>query len=67
MPNGDTLAIFAIVIASIAFLMATKQLLQVPTRTAAGHRDCKESVIGNWAKTRNVDWHWKKFRFETTF
>lgn len=63
----DNTAIVAIVIALIAFVVTTAQLLQALFGTAEGFRRCQPSVIGGWyAETRRV-WRWSEFRFETRF
>ena len=63
----DNTALAAIIIAIIAFLVTTGQLLQQIFGTAVGYRHCQSSVIGDWATLTRRKWRWSEFRFETRF
>ena len=63
----DNTALAAIIIAIIAFLVTTGQLLQQIFGTAVGYRHCQASVIGDWATLTRRKWRWSEFRFETKF
>ena len=67
MSTENTTAVVAVVIAVIAFVVTTAQLLQALFGTAEGYRRCQSSVIGDWAlRTRRI-FRWSEFRFETVF
>ena len=61
------IAVAAMVIALVALLVTSGQLLQALFGTAVGYRHCQRSAIGGWVKWRNLKWHWREFRFETQF
>ena len=63
----DNTALAAIIIAIVAFLVTTGQLLQQIFGTAVGYRHCQASVIGDWATLTRRKWRWSEFRFETKF
>ena len=60
-------AVAAMVVALVALLVASGQLLQALFGTAVGYRHCQRSVIGGWVKWRSLKWHWRELRFETRF
>lgn len=60
-------AVAAIVVALVALLVTSGQLLQAVFGTAVGYRHCQRSAIGGWVKWRSLKWHWREFRFETQF
>lgn len=67
METGAFIALLALVLASIAFLVATFQVLQQSFLTAEGWRRCQSSVMGQWAVYTERKFRWSEFRFETRF
>ncbi|MCJ1374251.1 hypothetical protein MMC20_005483 [Loxospora ochrophaea] len=65
--ESDNTSLIALVVALIALLIATGQLLQQIFGTAEGYRRCQSSVIGLWSKKTRLRWRWSQFRFETMF
>lgn len=57
-------ALTAIIVAAVALLIATAQLLQQIFGTADGYRRCQPSVIGPFASRTSRKWRWREFRFE---
>lgn len=60
-------ALTAIIVAAVALLIATAQLLQQIFGTADGYRRCQSSVIGPFASRTSRKWRWREFRFETRY
>lgn len=56
--NEVNVAIAALAVAVVAFLIALGQLLQQLLGTADGYRRCRSSVIGGWSKLvrRRLKW-----------
>lgn len=67
---GDTellVAIVALVISVLAFVIAILQALQQYFTTATGFSSCGEAVIGKWAQFARRQMLWSEFRFEVQF
>lgn len=67
MSEQNNTALVAIVIAVIAFVVTTAQLVQALFGTAEGYRRCQASVIGTWANETHRVWRWSEFRYKTVF
>lgn len=57
----------ALLVSLIALLVAFLQLCQQYFATADGYRNCAESVIGPWHRTRHRPFVPSEFRFETVY
>lgn len=67
MPSEVALSTTALVIALIALVITTAQLLQQIFATAEGYRRCQPSVLGPWAKRTRRKFRWSQFRYEVFF
>jgi hypothetical protein len=67
MDTTDSLSIVAIIVASVAFLIAAMQFLQQIFATADGYRRCQSSVMGGWSQYTHRKFRWAEMRFETVF
>ncbi|KAK5654574.1 hypothetical protein OQA88_7203 [Cercophora sp. LCS_1] len=61
------IAVVALVISIIAFVVAILQALQQYYSSARGYSSCGPAVIGKWAKFRHRVFLWNEFRFEVQF
>lgn len=57
----------ALLVSLIALVVAFLQLCQQYFATADGYRNCAESVIGPWHRTRHRSFVPSEFRFETVY
>ncbi|KAM3423876.1 hypothetical protein BST61_g1272 [Cercospora zeina] len=64
MGSETILAIVSLVIAIIAFVIATAQALQQFAASAEGYRLCGEGIMGLWGKKTKRVFTWKEFRFK---
>ncbi|RFN51360.1 putative modin [Fusarium flagelliforme] len=60
-------AVVALVISVLAFVIAILQALQQYLGTATGFSSCSEAVIGKWAQFARRQMLWSEFRFEVQF
>ncbi|KAL0941371.1 modin [Colletotrichum truncatum] len=60
-------AIVALVISVLAFVIAIFQALQQYYASATGYSSCTPKVIGDWAKFTRRIFKWYEFRFEVEF
>ena len=60
-------AVVALVISVLAFVIAILQALQQYLGTATGFSSCSEAVIGKWAQFARRQMLWTEFRFEVQF
>ncbi|RBA18537.1 hypothetical protein FPRO05_10830 [Fusarium proliferatum] len=61
------IAVVALVISVLAFVIAILQALQQYLATATGFSSCSEAVIGKWAQFARRRMIWSEFRFEVQF
>ncbi|KAK7420393.1 hypothetical protein QQX98_002816 [Neonectria punicea] len=61
------LALVALVISVLAFIIAILQALQQYFASATGFSSCSEAVIGKWANFARRQMLWSEFRFEVQF
>ncbi|KAM0227964.1 hypothetical protein ACHAPO_011090 [Fusarium lateritium] len=60
-------AVVALVISVLAFVIAILQALQQYLATATGFSSCSEAVIGKWSQFARRQMVWSEFRFEVQF
>jgi hypothetical protein len=60
-------AVVALVISVLAFVIAILQALQQYLATATGFSSCGEAVIGKWSQFARRQMVWSEFRFEVQF
>ncbi|KAM0194712.1 hypothetical protein ACHAPA_008650 [Fusarium lateritium] len=60
-------AVVALVISVLAFVIAILQAAQQYLATATGFSSCSEAVIGKWAQFARRQMVWSEFRFEVQF
>ncbi|KAF6817830.1 modin [Colletotrichum sojae] len=60
-------AIVALVISVLAFVIAIFQALQQYYASATGYSNCKKEVIGEWWQFTRRKFKWSEFRFEVEF
>lgn len=63
----DGIALVALILSSVALVIALAQLLAQVVGTVEGHRKCQASVMGKWSEHTHRHWRWTQFRFETRF
>ncbi|VTO88851.1 unnamed protein product [Fusarium graminearum] len=61
------IAVVALVISVLAFVIAILQALQQYLATATGFSSCGEAVIGKWSQFARRQMVWSEFRFEVQF
>lgn len=61
------IAVVALVISVLAFIIAILQALQQYLATATGFSSCSEAVIGKWSQFARRQMVWSEFRFEVQF
>ncbi|KAM0429257.1 hypothetical protein ACHAPT_006471 [Fusarium lateritium] len=61
------IAVVALVISVLAFIIAILQALQQYFASATGFSSCSEAVIGKWADFARRQMLWREFRFEVQF
>lgn len=61
------IAVIALIISIIAFVVAILQALQQYYSSARGYSQCGPKVIGKWSKFRHRIFLWNEFRFEVQF
>lgn len=66
-PQDTSISASALVVALVALIIATAQLLGQYFATADGYRRCQAAVMGAWARHTRLKWRWSQFRFETLF
>jgi len=64
MSEQDITTLVPIVIAVIAFIVTSAQLLQALFGIAGGYRRCQAFIIGGWAIQTKRVCRWSKFRYE---
>ncbi|KAF7191934.1 hypothetical protein HII31_06744 [Pseudocercospora fuligena] len=67
MEESDRLSTTALVVALIALVVSSLQLLQQYFSTSDGLRRCRESFLGPWSHLTRTPFHWTELRYETIY